>query len=84
MQYTFFHELTRGDEDLEVEVTAEADSFNNVDILQVTESGEALEISDAEETTLVCRAYELLDEAIADAEADEGDYRYDLSREEDS
>lgn len=79
----FYHNLKRGDDELDVLVEYKADRyFDDVDIelISVTLDGVEIETSASEEQEIIEACFERLDDDYADEQAAYGDYVYDSDR----
>ena len=79
--FYFDYDLERGDECLLVEVSYTIDD-DDLCIQSVQYNGAELETSTAEDEELLNEARLRVNEDMADAEADYGDYLYDLRRDQ--
>lgn len=79
--FYFDYDLERDGEFLEVEVAYTIDD-DDLWLDSVRYDGQELPTTDAEDRELLNHARERVNEDMADAEADYGDYLYDLRREQ--
>tara|TARA_R110000822_G_scaffold44489_9_gene119319 strand:- start:410 stop:694 length:285 start_codon:yes stop_codon:yes gene_type:complete len=79
--FLFDYELDRDGDTIEVEVIADID-YGDVSITSVKHNGREIPTSPDEDKELQSHAFDSADEAAADAEADYGDWRADIQREE--
>lgn len=85
MIVSFWHTITRNDEEFDVLVEYEASKhFGDVDldILSVTNvDGVEIDTTEAEDREIIALCFDRVYEDWEDEKANYGDYRYDLSRE---
>ncbi len=79
--FYFDYEIDRGEETIEVEVTYEVED-GDLWIEDVRYEGRSIETTPEEDKVLLEHARERVSEDMIDAEADYGDYRYEMSRED--
>ena len=79
----FYHTITRNDEDVDVLVEYSATRcFGEIDVelLAITSDDGINELTHEETNEIYSAIFDRVDEDWADAQAAEGDYRYDMSR----
>ena len=80
-RFYFDYDLERGDECLPIEV-AYCFEDDEVYLDSVTFDGKEITTTPEEDKELIAQAYERLNEDLASAEADYGDYLHDMRREQ--
>jgi len=89
--YTFWAELVRDGEDVEVEVQYTCTPFipathtqpaegGEIEILNAWIDGDTIDLTDAEESLLIQLAGDRAESDMADDDADRGDYLYEQAR----